>query len=130
MRNSLCRLLVVIALLAGCTKLPPADMSVQPPIVPDDAVIVYVRTGCPYCEQTLDLLLQREVLPEVRNVGQDRQAYQELLAIHREHFPGEPIIVPVLVQHRTYVRGFNPQSILELVNHSQVNQRKDIEFCD
>jgi glutaredoxin len=130
MQNSLCLWLLLFALLAGCTRLPPADLSVQSPLVPADAMIVYVRTGCPYCEQTLDLLMQSEVVPEVRNVSQDRQAYQELLAIHREHFPGEPIIVPVLVNHRAFLRGFNPQSILELVNHSQVNQRGDIEFCD
>jgi len=124
------RLLLVLVFLAGCTGLPPVDPSVKSSDLPGDAVVVYIRTGCPYCEQTLDLLLQNGVAPEIRNVSQERKAYQELQAIYREHFPGEGIIVPVLVKSRTYLRGFNRQSIIELVNHSQATNREDYEFCD
>jgi glutaredoxin len=130
MKNALCRLLLVSVLLAGCTRLPPADLNVKAPAIPDDAMVVYIRTGCPYCEQTLDLLLQNGVTPEVRNVSQEQKAYQELLAIYRAQFPGERIMVPVLVKNRTYLRGFNRQAIIEFVHHSQVPHREDYEFCD
>lgn len=130
MNHALCRLLLIVVFLASCTRLPPADPSVKAPSVQSDAVVVYIRTGCPYCEQALDLLLQYEVAPEVRDVSQDRTAYQELLAIYREHFPGERVIVPVLVNNRTYLRGFNRQSIVELVNHARVTHQEDYEFCD
>jgi glutaredoxin len=130
MKNSLGRLLLVFAFLAGCSGLPPADLSVKAPSTPEDVVVVYIRTGCPFCEQTLELLRQNEVVPEVRDVSRDRTAYQELRAIYREHFPGEGVIVPVLAKNRTYLRGFNRQSIIELVNHSRVTPREDYESCE
>ena len=130
MKNSLGRLLLICAFLAGCSRLPPADLSVKAPSVPEDVMVVYIRTGCPFCEQTLDLLRQNGVVPEVRDVSRDRTAYQELQAIYREHFPGEGVIVPVLVKNQTYLRGFNRPSILELVNHSRVTHREDYEACE
>ncbi|KIH75538.1 Glutaredoxin [Geoalkalibacter ferrihydriticus] len=128
--KSFLALFICLLLVAGCARPPAADLSVKVPQIASDEVVVYVRTGCPYCELTLDVIFEQGYVPESRNVTEDRQAYQELRAIYREYFSQEEIIVPVIGKNQRFVRGFNRQSIVELLRDAAVTDPDDYLFCD
>ena len=116
-------------LLAGCAALPPADPSVGVPPVPEGEVVVYFRDGCPYCAHTLDILADALVVPHIRNITTSRQAYQELLAIHRVHFPDREPIVPVILTSQDILRGYNAQSLNELLAGEEISDRENHQSC-
>jgi glutaredoxin len=115
--------------VAGCATLPPADPSVSVPQVPEGEVVVYIRNGCPYCAHTLDILADALIVPQLRNITESRLAYQELLAIHRVHFPGQEPIVPVILTHRDILRGYNAQSLNELLSGEEISDRENHQHC-
>ncbi|WP_052464884.1 glutaredoxin family protein [Geoalkalibacter subterraneus] len=122
-------LLLLFLLLAGCTTLPPADPSISVPQVPEGEVVVYIRDGCPYCAHTLDILADALIVPHLRNITTSRQAYQELLAIHRIHFPDQEPIVPVILTHQDILRGYNAQSLNELLAGEEISDRENHQSC-
>ena len=122
--------LTALLILAACAGLPPADPEVRAPVLSPDEVILYIRTGCPYCEQALETIEDQGIVPETRNVTEDRRAYQELLAIYRQHFPGEGLIVPVIGMNGRYLRGFNRESFGGLLNGRSVANPDEYEFCE
>lgn len=122
-------LFVFFLFLAGCTTLPPADPNIRVPQVPEGEVFVYVRDGCPYCAHTLDILADALIVPHLRNITTSRQAYQELLAIHRVHFPEQEPIVPVILTHQDILRGYNAQSLNELLAGEEISDRENHQSC-
>lgn len=116
-------------LLVGCAALPPADPGVTVPQVPEGEVVVYIRDGCPYCAHTLDILADALIVPHLRNITESRQAYQELLAIHRVHFPDKEPIVPVILTHQDILRGYNAQSLNELLAGEEISDRENHQSC-
>ncbi len=130
MYAAFCRILVVCLLLCGCARAPAGDLNGHVPDHLPETVIVYVRTGCPYCGQALDSLAHHGVVPLVRNASRDRSAYLELQTLYREHFPGQEMIVPVIGKRGTYLRGFNRFSIEELLYDLPLSDPEDFDFCD
>ncbi|MEE4175819.1 MAG: glutaredoxin family protein [Xanthomonadales bacterium] len=77
------------------------------PVVPSDArqgftqVVVYTRTGCPYCEEATEFLREAErarpeLRVEVRNIAEDpdaRQAFLDEVERLRIERPGVPLVV-------------------------------------
>lgn len=104
---------LAVALLAGCT---PARPAVPP--VPSGAaaenrheVVVYVRTGCSFCQEAREFLAARGVPVRERNVAADRSALVEMLDIHVRRFPDEEPLVPLIVIGDRVVRGFDRQEV-------------------
>lgn len=122
-------LFLFLVLLTGCSALPAADPQVTVPDVPEGEVVVYIRDGCPYCAHTLDILADALIVPHLRNITESRQAYQELLAIHRVHFPDKEPIVPVILTHQDILRGFNAQSLDKLLAGEEISDRVNHQSC-
>jgi glutaredoxin len=43
-------------------------------------MIVYVKTGCPWCKEVLDFLNEKKIVFEERNVTQSKAYFDEMLA--------------------------------------------------
>jgi glutaredoxin len=127
-RKVLCLLLLFC--LFACSSVPPVDYAVTPPVLPADTVVVFTRSGCPFCRQALEFLRARGVSPLVRDIDQDLQAYQELLAIYREHFPTAKIVVPVIGKEQRYLRGFHPQHLPNWLQQPSPTLQADLDACD
>ncbi len=129
MVKSLAQLIAICLCLTGCTELSPAPNHWPEQAYPE-TVTVYVRAGCPYCAQTIDLLLARQILLLIRDVAKDPDAYQELLAIYGDQFPGQKAIVPVTIKGGNFLRGYNPSELEAFLNDSEAGSPEKIEFCE
>lgn len=110
---ALLTVVLAVALLAGCT---PARPAVPP--APSGAaaenrheVVVYVRTGCSFCQEAREFFAARGVPVRERNVAADRSALVEMLDIHVRRFPDEEPLVPLIVIGDRVVRGFDRQEV-------------------
>lgn len=102
------------AFLTGCT---PARPAAVPPAPAGAAagnrheVVVYVRTGCSFCQEAREFFAARGVPVRERNVAADRSALVEMLDIHVRWFPDEEPLVPLIVIGGRVVRGFDRQEV-------------------
>jgi glutaredoxin len=111
-------LLLLQASLSSCSSRPAVDTALAPPSTPPGMVVVFTRSGCPYCAQALDCLQAAGITPLERDINQDAQAYQELLAIYRVHFPDSKVVVPLLGRDGRYFRGFHRQRLESWLSHA------------
>lgn len=129
MRQNILPLLLLLW-SAGCSSLPTVDHSVKSPLLSADSIVVFTRSGCPFCAETLELLQELGETPLVRDVSHDALAYQELLAIYREQFPGAKVIVPLIGKNNNYVSGFSRRPLLELLNNAPIGTPDAFDACD
>jgi glutaredoxin len=122
--------MLALLIMAGCTRIPVIDPNAPVPEFADNELVVYTRLGCPYSEKALELVIDEGFNPDIRNVTESVQALQELVTISREFFPGKEIIVPLLIYNGNYLRGFNRQSILELLHEHPISNPEDYAYCE
>lgn len=122
--------LLVLWITVGCVQRPVIDRNAAVPQFTVDEVVVYVRTGCPYCERALELIMDEGFIPDIRNVSESKEIFQELAIISNAYFPSKPMIVPVIVLNSRMLRGFNQQSIMELLNAQPISDPDNIAYCE
>lgn len=122
--------LLVLWITAGCVQSPVIDRNAAVPEFTADEVVVYVRTGCPYCERALELIMDEGYIPDIRNVTESKAVFQELVTISHAYFPDKPMIVPVILLNNRVLRGFNQQSILELLNAQPISDPDNYAYCE
>lgn len=114
----------------GCVHAPSVDRNAAPPRFAQDEVVVYVRSGCPYCERALELIMDKGVFPDVRNVTENAEFFKELVTLSHSYFSGRQIIVPVIALNGRVLRGYNPHSILELLNGQPISDPDNFAYCE
>lgn len=104
---------LAVALLAGCTPARPAVPSTPVGAAAGNRheVVVYVRTGCSFCQEAREFFAARGVPVRERNVAADRSALVEMLDIHVRRFPDEEPLVPLIVIGDRVLRGFDRQEV-------------------
>lgn len=122
--------LLVLLVTVGCMQRPVIDRNAAMPKFAVDDVVVYVRTGCPYCERALELIMDEGFIPDIRNVTESKETFQELAVISSAYFPDKPMIVPVIILNSRVLRGFNQHSILELLNGQPISDPDNFAYCE
>ena len=106
-----------LLLVAGGCSHPAAASRPAELIVPAGTVVVYTRSGCPYCRQAREFLVRSGVPFVERNVERDPAAREELLVLYRQRLPGARVIVPLVVNGDQAVSGFDEEELAELLRH-------------
>jgi glutaredoxin len=86
------------------------------PDLPADVAVVYSKPGCPYCREAIRFLNASGMRTEIRDVTQDRRAYEEMLAIYQRRLPGEKVIVPLIAVGGQFVSGFDSDDLTEVLH--------------
>ena len=104
---------LLAALVAGCVRALPSASQASAIVMAGDkpVVVVYLRSGCSFCQESRDFFAARGIAVLERNVLVDRSALVEMLEIHVRNFPDEEPLVPLIVIGERVVRGFDQQEI-------------------
>jgi len=105
--------LFLLLVLSGCALHHEAPL----PVPAAGELVIYVRSGCPFCAEALTFLRGMEITATVRDISEKRLYYQQLQQIYREKLPRAKLIVPLLLRDGHIVRGFSPDAILDLLDH-------------
>jgi glutaredoxin len=76
-------------------------------------VVLFSRSGCPYCSQAREYLKTRNVHLDERDISTDRQALQELATLYEGKLKGERQLVPVLLVGDRVLVGFDEEELAD-----------------
>ena len=104
---------LAVAFLVGCGPTKPAGLTASPGIAGEGApvTVMYVRSGCSFCQEAREFFAARGLPVRERNVVDDRGALVEMLDIHVRRFPDREPLVPLIVIGDQVVSGFDPQEV-------------------
>jgi glutaredoxin len=106
-------LLLLLSLLAGTGCSTPRQQGASIRIPREGTVVLFSRSGCPYCSQAREYLKTRNVHLDERDISTDRQALQELATLYEGKLKGERQLVPVLLVGDRVLVGFDEEELAD-----------------
>ena len=71
----------------------------------NDLPVLYVKTGCPWCDQAIEILDENGVSYQLRNVTEDRNQFAEMKRLSKQDK------APVLDWHGQVLADFGPDEL-------------------
>ena len=86
--------------------------------MPDPLPILYVKTGCPWCEEVVAFLMGHGIGYREKNVSTDAEAFEEMFSVSRQSK------APVLNWHGQILADFGVAELVPFL------QRQNLELED